>query len=317
RHRVDAVRLPLQPLGLPPDRAGLPVRLPCGPAAVGAVRVGAEDEDLAGRQGVGPRHAGGASTCTPRCCSRYTAAFCRSPARSWSVSSRRTLPGTPATSEPGGMSAPSSTTAPPATRHPAPMRAPLRTTAPMPISEPSPIVQPWTTALWPTDTFSPMTTGFPASTCSDTLSWRLLPAPTVMVLPSARSTALYQTLAPGPRVTPPITRAPEATNESGASWGVLPATERIEAPSAIVMPSTLTGGERLLDGRRVPGRERVDEGHRQVILVAVEVRTADHREAGGLIAEHVGEVEQRHPARAGSRRDDGVLVEHGRPRADA
>src|SRR5690606_31525974 len=146
RHRVDAVRLPLQPLGLPPDRAELPVRLPRGPAAVGAVRVGPEDEDLNRLQGVVPRHASVASTCSPRCCSRYTAAFCRSPARSWSVSSRRTLPGTPATSEPGGMSAPSSTTAPPATRHPAPMRAPLRTTAPMPISEPSPIVQPWTTA---------------------------------------------------------------------------------------------------------------------------------------------------------------------------
>ena len=84
--------------------------------------------------------------------------------------------------------------------------------APMPISDPSPIVQPCTTALWPTETFSPITTGRPLSTCTDTLSCRLLPTPTVIVSPSARRTALYQTLEPSLRVTPPTTRAPAATN---------------------------------------------------------------------------------------------------------
>ncbi len=78
------------------------------------------------------------------------------PACSSAVSSRRTLAGTPATSEPGGITAPSSTTAPPATRHPSPITAPERMTLPMPISDPSPIVQPWTTALCPTETSAPI-----------------------------------------------------------------------------------------------------------------------------------------------------------------
>ena len=78
------------------------------------------------------------------------------PARSSSVSSRRTFAGTPATSEPGGTIVPSSTTAPAATSDPAPISAWLSTVAFMPIRQSSPIVHPWTTAPWPMLTPEPI-----------------------------------------------------------------------------------------------------------------------------------------------------------------
>ncbi len=115
------------------------------------------------------------------------------------------------------------------------MTAPFSTTAPMPMSDESPIVQPWTTALWPIDTLAPMTTGLPASTWIDTLSCTLLPGPTVIESPSARRTALYQTLDPSASDTAPMTRAPAAMKADGSTCGVFPATERTEACSAIVM----------------------------------------------------------------------------------
>src|SRR5690625_3028946 len=86
-------------------------------------------------------------------------AFSRSPSMSSSASSRRTLAGTPATSEPGGICMPSVTTAPAAIRLPAPTRAPLSTTAPIPIRASSSMVQPCSTALCPTETPAPTVTG--------------------------------------------------------------------------------------------------------------------------------------------------------------
>ena len=51
----------------------------------------------------------------------------------------------------------------------------------------------------------------------------------------ARSTALYQTLAPSARVTAPMIRAPAATNESAWRSGAAPSRARTEASSAMLM----------------------------------------------------------------------------------
>ena len=109
--------------------------------------------------------------------STYIAAFRVMPSRSSSVSSRLTFAGTPATSEPGGTCMPCGTSACAATSEPAPITAPLSTVAPMPIRQSSSTVQPCTTALWPTETRSPIETGKPGSTWSVQLSWTLLSAP--------------------------------------------------------------------------------------------------------------------------------------------
>ena len=114
------------------------------------------------------------------------------------------------------------------------MSAPDSTTLPIPMSDPSPTVHPCTTALCPTDTSSPMTTGRPASTCTETLSWRLLPAPIVMDALSPRRTALYQTLASGPSETEPTMRAPGATKAEGSMTGRSPATVRTEHSEEIM-----------------------------------------------------------------------------------
>src|SRR5690606_27860179 len=120
---------------------------------------------------------------------RYTSALRRMPATSSSLSSRRTLAGTPATSDRGGMAVPSSTSAPAATSDSRPTTARLRTVAFMPMRQSSSIVQPCTTAPWPTETPEPIVTGTPSSTCTTTLSCRFEPAPSTIVSLSARSTA--------------------------------------------------------------------------------------------------------------------------------
>jgi hypothetical protein len=135
------------------------------------------------------------------------------------VSSRRTLPGTPATSERGGITCPSSTTVPPARSDSRPTTAPFITVADMPTMQSSSIVQPCRTALWPTLTPAPTVSGKPGSTWQLTLSCRLERAPITMSAASARSTALNHTLDPAPSVTRPITRAPADTRASGAIPG--------------------------------------------------------------------------------------------------
>ncbi|ADI11935.1 hypothetical protein SBI_08817 [Streptomyces bingchenggensis BCW-1] len=153
------------------------------------------------------------------------------PSRSSSVSSRLTFAGTPATSEPGGTCIPCGTSACAATREPAPTRAPLSTVAPMPTSTSSSMTQPCSTALWPTETRSPTVAGKPGSACIVQLSWILLPAPTLIASASPRSTAWYQTLAPAPSVTSPITTDVGAANASGSTFGSLPPTPAINARS--------------------------------------------------------------------------------------
>ena len=68
-------------------------------------------------------------------------------------------------------------------------------------------------------------------------------------------------------------------------------------------------GRRLTQGggdrRGVPGRQGVDESHREVVLVAVDVRAADDRRAHLVAAEHVREIEQGHSGR-GRMRHPGV-----------
>ena len=117
------------------------------------------------------------------------------------------------------MIAPSSTTVPAARSEPSPTTAPLRTVACIPTSTPSSMVQPWRTALWPTDTSVPMVSGKPWSTWQETLSCRLLRSPTTMSSASARSTALYQTLAWAARRTRPARTAPAATKADGSTTG--------------------------------------------------------------------------------------------------
>ena len=171
------------------------------------------------------------------------------------------------------------------------MTAPDRMTLPMPIRVPSPIVQPWTTALWPTDTFRPITTGAPGSTWTETLSWRLLPSPSVMVSPSARSTALYQTLASsreghgaddagarGDEGRSARSRRGVVESEDGGMVGDGHASDHIAAESARVSwPAPARRRQRLPQSLGVPGRERVGEGHRHVILIAVDVRPSHDR----------------------------------------
>src|SRR5690625_516468 len=139
-----------------------------------------------------------------------------------SVSCRRTLPGTPATRLPGGMSAFSGTSAPAAMSDPAPTRAPLRIVAPIPTRTSSATVQPWRTAPWPTETPAPTCTGKPESTWTTTPSWRLLRGPIRMASPSALSTAPYQTLASSPRSTSPTRTTPGAVQALSGTTGLFP-----------------------------------------------------------------------------------------------
>ena len=77
----------------------------------------------------------------------------------WASSVRITLPGTPTTSEHGGITERFFTSAPAATIDPAPITAPFITVACMPTVTSSSMVAPCTMALWPTDTRSPSVTG--------------------------------------------------------------------------------------------------------------------------------------------------------------
>jgi hypothetical protein len=152
----------------------------------------------------------------------YTCALLRLLATSASLSSRRTRPGTPATSDRGGTAMPWGTTAPAAINDPSPIVAPLRITAPIPISTPFSTVQPCRTALCPTLTPAPIWTGNPGSTWMVTPSWMLVPNPTSRGSASARSVAPYQTLTCAASVTRPITLALGATHDSACNCGLRP-----------------------------------------------------------------------------------------------
>src|SRR5699024_166950 len=127
-----------------------------------------------------------ARRCSVASCT-YVVALPRSPATCSSLSSRRTLAGTPATSELGGISMPSDTMELAATNEPAPTVAPLSTVAFIPISAPSPTVAPWTMAAWPTETSLPIVHGKPSSACRTTLSCRFERAPTEIAAESPRA----------------------------------------------------------------------------------------------------------------------------------
>jgi hypothetical protein len=86
------------------------------------------------------------------------------------------------------------------------------------------MVQPCSMTMWPTVTRSPTTNGWPVSACSTLASWMLLPAPTVMLSASPRSTAPHHTLACAPSVTRPITCALSATQAESASCGTMPSS---------------------------------------------------------------------------------------------
>src|SRR5690606_17567339 len=101
----------------------------------------------------------------------------------------------------------------------------------------------------PTDTFSPRTTGCSASTCTETLSCRLLPAPIVMGAESARSTALYHALAPSSIVTAPTMRAPAATKAESEIEGVIPARASTDASEEIVMLPRLPRGAKTAENQ--------------------------------------------------------------------
>lgn len=120
-----------------------------------------------------------------------------------------------------------------ATIEPAPITAPLSTVAPMPTRLPSSMVQPCSTALCPIETRSPIVIGNPKSTWTEQLSCTLLPAPTTIGPQSARSTAPYQTLAPGCSVTSPTTTAIGATKHSSSTTGRWPPTAAISARCAM------------------------------------------------------------------------------------
>src|SRR5690625_5036843 len=139
-------------------------------------------------------------------------------------SSRRAVPGTPATRRPGGMSAFSGTSAPAAMGDPAPMRAPLRMVAPIPTRTSSSTVQPCRTAPWPTETPVPTWTGNPASVWTTTLSWRLLRAPIRMASQSARRTAPYQTLTSSPSSTSATRTTPGAVQAVSWTTGLCPSS---------------------------------------------------------------------------------------------
>ncbi len=87
------------------------------------------------------------------------------------------------------MTVPSSTTEPAATSEPAPITARLSTVADMPIRQSSSIVHPCSTAAWPTLTRAPTVAGIPSSTCTVTLSCRLVSSPMLIASMSPRSTA--------------------------------------------------------------------------------------------------------------------------------
>src|SRR5262245_7875019 len=123
-----------------------------------------------------------------------------------------TLPGTPTTSDPGGITLSSETSAPAATREPAPTTDRLSRIEPMPIKQPSSIVAPCTTARWPTTTRRPIETGTSVSTCTTELSWMFDSSPSVIESMSPRRTAPNHTLERAPRITSPTTTAPGATN---------------------------------------------------------------------------------------------------------
>src|SRR3954454_19022141 len=143
---------------------------------------------------------------------------------SFSLVSRRTFPGTPATSEPGGTVTPCEITAPAATTEPRPTVAPFMITPPIPTRQPSSTGPPCTTARCPTVTFSPTVHGKPGSACSTEPSWMFEPAPTATASASARTTAPYQTPTSAPRVTRPATTAPGAIQAVGSTCGVWPST---------------------------------------------------------------------------------------------
>ena len=85
------------------------------------------------------------SPCSPDNSSRTS----RISSRSASLEVRRTLPGTPATSELGGITVCSGSTAPAAMIDPSPIRQSFRMVHPIPISTASSTTQPWTVALLP------------------------------------------------------------------------------------------------------------------------------------------------------------------------
>src|SRR6478735_201611 len=179
--------------------------------------------------------------------------------------SRRIFPGTPATSDRGGMTAPSGTTAPAAMRLPAPMRAPLSTMAPIPTRQSSSTVQPWRTARWPTDTPAPMLVGCPASVCTTTPSCRLLPSPSTIGSKSARSTAVYQTLEPARRSTAPTRSALGATQAVSWTTGVTPSSLTItsvhrDAVDAVDAGDPV-GGVQLGRGHLAPDPRHEREEH--------------------------------------------------------
>src|SRR6185437_7470671 len=128
-----------------------------------------------------------------------------------STPERFTLAGTPASSEPGGTSKPSETTAPAATIEPLPITTRFSVTEPEPIRQPSSTTQPSRCALWPTTQSSPMIVGWLAVQCTIVPSCTEVRAPTVMYPWSPRSTAPGHTDASGPMVTRPITTASGAT----------------------------------------------------------------------------------------------------------
>src|SRR5699024_6466257 len=118
-----------------------------------------------------------ARRCSVASCT-YVVALPRSPTTCSSLRSRRTLAGTPATSELGGICVPSDTIDVAETNEPAQTVAPLSTVAVIPITAPSPTVAPWTMAAWPTETSLPIVHGKPSSACRTTLSCSFERAPT-------------------------------------------------------------------------------------------------------------------------------------------
>ena len=114
-------------------------------------------------------------------------------------------------------------TAPAAMTVPSGITALSITTAPIPMSTSLPIFAPWTTALCPTDTFSPRTVSdTPRVPWSTAPSWTLLPFPMRMAPTSPRSTAPYHMLQSFPMVTSPTSAALSATKVFAPTTGVFP-----------------------------------------------------------------------------------------------
>ena len=150
-------------------------------------------------------------------------------ATSSALTDRRIFPGTPATSEPGGTTVPSSTTVPAAIRDPSPITAPFKTVAPMPIKQLFSTVAPWTMAPWPTLTSEPITVGNPGSPWITTLSCRLDPDPTLIAARSAR------TIAPNMMVTPSSMRTSPIRVALGARKTFSPTVGRDDSKGRIGM----------------------------------------------------------------------------------